>query len=389
VRISAPAKDLLLTDGSRAIPVTVAATDDMGLQALELRYTKVSGSGEQFQFTEGTLPMTIDRKSAREWTADVQLALSPLRLGPGDSLVYRAVARDARPGEAGLGTSDTYFVEIAGPGQVALEGVDMPPEMERYAMSQQMIVLKLERLQKRAPSMTGAERSEEAGALAAEQRTVRANFVFLLGGHVEDEEEEAAQSHEIQEGRLENTARRDIDAAISHMSRAEQGITALDFSAALPPARAAVESLQRAFGRARYLLRALPGRNRPDPSRRLAGDVSDAADWTRLATPSDERPGHQIRELFTRLTHAAAAQPGATPDRTALQQLAEAALAIDPTSALWQNVARTLLDVRDVTSWRSVISRVSSEALRGTVSRTPMSTRISDLERAFWTETRR
>ena len=52
---------------------------------------------------------------------------------------------------------------------------------------------------------------EQAGLIAAEQRSVRANFIFLLGGDVEDEEEEAAQSTEISEGRLTNTARREID----------------------------------------------------------------------------------------------------------------------------------------------------------------------------------
>ena len=47
---------------------------------------------------------------------------------------------------------------------------------------------------------------------------MRANFIFLMGGHVEDEIEEAEHSHEIQEGRLENNARKDISAAIHQMS---------------------------------------------------------------------------------------------------------------------------------------------------------------------------
>ena len=53
---------------------------------------------------------------------------------------------------------------------------------------------------------------------------MRSNFVFLMGGHVEDEEEEAEQSHEIQEGRLENSARRDISRAVAHMTSTEQAL---------------------------------------------------------------------------------------------------------------------------------------------------------------------
>ena len=103
---------------------------------------------------------------------------------------------------------------------------------------------------------------------------MRANFVFLMGGQVEDEEAEAEHSHEIQEGRLENTARREIVDAIQHMGKVEIGLAAINTTAALPPARAAVEALQRAFGRNRYILRTLPVRSRVDPSRRLTGETA-------------------------------------------------------------------------------------------------------------------
>lgn len=389
VRIGSPAKDLLLPEGTRTIPVAISATDDLELRMLELRYTKISGSGEQFEFLEGTLPVALQRRSPREWTADAKLALGSLRLDPGDSLVYRAVAADRRPGSAGFASSDTYFIEIAGPGLVALEGVEMPPELERYAMSQQMIVLKLERLRKREAGMSRADLVEEAASIAAEQRTVRANFVFLLGGHVEDEEEEAAQSHEIQEGRLENTARKDINAAISQMTRAEQAITAVDTAAALPPARAAVESLQRAFGRRRYLLRALASRSRLDPSRRMTGETGDAGDWRRSLTEPELREGARIRELLGALVdEVPASTPNMAIDRTQLPRLAEAALAIDPSSPVWQEVSRALLDARDTAALQQVIGRVSVEALRGTIARTPLARELAPLERSHAAERR-
>ena len=285
VKITAPSKDLRVPSSAITIPIAAAADDDLGLATFDLRYTIVSGTGEQFSFTEGTLPSAVQRGSDRSWRLDARLSLAALRLGPGDALIYRAVAADRRPGGAGVASSDTFFVEVAGPGDVPLEGVEMPPEKERYAMSQAMIVLKLERLQAREKALTKEALAEEAGNIGAEQRAVRANFVVLLGGEIEDEEAEAEHSHEISEGRFANQARKDIVAATVLMGQVEKALAAISTRDALPPARAAVKALQRAFGRSRYLLRALPSRVRLDPARRLTGDTTSAADWDRVLAP--------------------------------------------------------------------------------------------------------
>lgn len=364
VRIETPAKDLILPDGSRSIPMTIVASDDLALQMLELRFTKISGSGERFEFQEGSQSVRVHRVSERNWRATASLALGNLNLAPGDSLVYRAVARDARAGDRGLGTSDRYFVEIAGPGQAALAGVEMPPDMERYALSQQMVVQKIERLRARESSLPREAVTEASAGIAAEQRAVRANFIFLLGGHVEDEEVEAEQSHEIQEGRLENTARRDINAAISHMTRAEQGLAAINTAAALPPAKLAVEALQRAFGRSRYLLRSLGVRSRLDPSRRLTGDVERARDWRRRPPPADARPGDRARALFARvLDTATAVKQGRHVAADAIRSLAESALAIDPASERWRNVAERLLGAASTATRSEDVARALDDAL--------------------------
>ncbi|HET7698481.1 MAG TPA: hypothetical protein VFK57_22390 [Vicinamibacterales bacterium] len=321
VRITAPAKDLRVPSGAATIPIAAGADDDLGLASFDLRYTVVSGSGEQFTFTEGTLPAVVQRGSGRSWQLRATLSLGTLKLEPGDALIYRAVAADRRPGGAGVAASDTFFVEIAGPGDVPLEGVEMPPDKERYAMSQAMIVLKLERLQAREPSLKPEALAEDAGNIAAEQRAVRANFVFLLGGEVEDEEQEAEHSHEISEGRFANQARKEIVAATVLMSHVERALAAASTRAALPPARAALEALQRAFGNSRYLLRALPSRVRLDPARRLSGDVSTAADWDRaLAPPAPDPVTESARAALAELVAVSTAldlreQPKTLGDR--------------------------------------------------------------------------
>jgi hypothetical protein len=335
-QVTAPGKDLLLPDASRRIPIAGSADDDLGLVKLELRYTTISGSGEQFDFREGSSPVAIERESAQRWRASGDLVLPSLGLQPGDTVIYRLVAIDTR---GAAGASDTYMIDVAQPGQPTLAGFELPPDRDRHGISQQMVLLKIQRLHARRAAMAAEAFREEALGIAAEQRTVRSTFTFMMGGEVVDEEEEAAHSHEIEEGRLENTARRDMVEAVRHMTVVETRLTAADTGGAIPPARAAVAALERAFGRRRYFLRTLPVRSRIDPSRRLSGELTEARDSTRPIAPADE-PAHAkaareaSAELLT-LTAQVSASP-AMPAREAAQRLGRAAervLALEPGSA--------------------------------------------------------
>ena len=354
VRITAPAKDMRLTSTAVSIPIAAEATDDLALRSFELRYTVVSGSGEQFSFTEGSMPATMTRGSDRAWRIETRLSPAQLKLEPGDALIYRAVAADRRPGDAGLASSDTFFVEIVGPGDVALAGVEMPPDRERYALSEAMIVLKIERLQARERSMPRAAIEEAAGNIASEQRAVRANFIFLLGGEIQDEEVEAETSSEISEGRFANKARQEIVAATVLMGRVERALVAVSTKEALPLAREAVRALQRAFGHSRYLLRALPARARIDPARRGSGDLATAADWTRaLAPPAADPQTEAARTALSDLIAIARALE-ARSDRAGtmsrLERLAEQVLAAAATAPDLQPAARDVLSAREAVS---------------------------------------
>ena len=396
IKVDAPGKDLLLPDATPVVGLSAAATDDFGLQSLELRYTKVSGSGEQFEFNEGSLPLTITRETARAWKARTELALAKIGLAPGDAMIYRIVGRDARPGDAGLASSETFFIEVAGPGQVALAGFELPPDRERYALSQQMIVLKLERLRAREGTLDRATLEQEVASIAAEQRAVRANFVFLMGGHVEDEEEEAEHSHEIQEGRLENTARREIVEAIEQMGKVEIGLAAVSTTTALPPARAAVEALQRAFGRNRYILRALPVRSRVDPSRRLTGEISSASDWQRaLYPPAADATVDAARDLLGRLVDLAPSIKAGSITAQALTALAEEALAVDAAAEDWQVVSKGLQQLRDGSATElersSALNRIVARvaAVAGRESMATRSMKRNEALRSAWAEEHR
>ena len=171
-----------------------------------------------------------------------------------------------------------------------------------------------------------------------------------MGGSVEDEEEEAAQSNEIQEGRLENSARHEISTAIRFMSEVETALGAVNTGAALPPAKSAVEALQRAFGRNRYFLKTLAERSRIDPSRRLTGDLKEASDWRRLLTPATDDPRtREARLLLSRVLDLHSGRTAPPPPRRLprLAACAEEALAIDPSSADWQKISASLTRLRD------------------------------------------
>ena len=281
VRITVPGRDLVYTGGNARITFDARATDDYGLRSLALHYTKVSGSGEQFEFKEGEIPLNADaRASSRDWQGGAARSLDELDLKDGDMLVYRAVAADERPGD-GSASSDAFFIEISKLGVAAGDAFTLPEEETRYALSQQMLIIKTERLHQRRASMPPEELADAALNLAVEQRMIRAEFVFMLGGEVQDEEVEAEQSTELQEGRLQNRGQRDLRAATIAMSQAEKLLTGTNTAEALVAERAAVTALQRAFARDRYILRALASRANLDPARRLTGDLKDASGWVR------------------------------------------------------------------------------------------------------------
>jgi hypothetical protein len=338
VRLTAPGRDLLYSGGNPSLTFTARATDDYGLRSLALRYTKVTGSGEQFEFQEGELPLTVTPANARDWTGSVTRPLADLNLKEGDMLVYRAVAADQRPGD-GSASSDAFFIEISKLGILAGDAFTLPEEETRYALSQQMLIVKTERLNQQRRTMPPEAVTEAAMNLSVEQRMIRAEFVFMLGGEIEDEEVEAEQSTELQSGRLQNRGQADLRAATIAMSQAQKLLTGANTVDALTAERAAVVALQRAFTRDRYILRALATRSQLDFTRRLTGNAEGAADWHRV--PPDRPANRRIARLEDLVSGLAELQHAVMFRQQALV-LAEEAERIDPASAAMRDVATAL-----------------------------------------------
>jgi hypothetical protein len=339
VAIREPAKDLVFAAGSGQVALQIEALDDVGLLSLALKYTRVSGSGETFTFEEGEWPIEVVRDGATAWRARAMFSLEQLKLQDGDTLVYRALARDGKPG-ADPASSDTYLIEIGRLAGVASQGFALPEERDRQAISQQMLIIKTERLHADKDKLSAEAFSEQAQLLAVEQRMVKAEFVFMTGGHVEDEVEEATHAHELAEGRMENSAQVELLAAIREMSRAEARLNAADTTQALQFERAALKALQRAFDRRRYLLRTLPERARIDVTRRLTGEL-DAARSSVL--PSDAPVGDPVLQE----ARAVLSELGQRGAGSTLSALAARILALAPDSEALQAAALQLTTEND------------------------------------------
>jgi hypothetical protein len=346
VRLTEPGLDLFLPQPEVDIPIVATAQDDFGLETLRLTYTIVSGSGETFEFTEGELPARLTRDDDLSWSAAANLAPAALGLSLGDMLVYRAVARDRRPGAPEV-ESDAFVVEIVAPDAAIAGGFALESDEPREALSQRMVIIKTERLLAAKQSMSVEDYAYEALRIAAEQRMVRAEFVFMMGGEIQDEVEEAEHEHEVASGRLELRGRQEMSRAVLLMSQAAAQLTQADLEAALPLEQAALEALQSALARSRYILRTMSERESIDLTRRLSG-TPGAARGARAAEEMVADPQLAgLRRLLADIA-AVAAQGEIDDDASGrLAELAEAVLRLDPSSEVLQEAAGDLAGAAD------------------------------------------
>lgn len=364
VRIETPGKDLLFPEPTGQVAVDIVATDDVGLASLALRYTRMSGSGEAFSFEDGEWPIQISRGADGRWSAHAVLTLGGLELQDGDTLVYRALARDARPG-ADPAASDSFLIEVGRLAGVASTGFALPDDRDRQAISQQMLIVKTEALDARRSTLAPEDYREQSRLLAIEQRMVKAEFVFMTGGEVADEVEEAEHAHELAEGRQANAAHVELLAAIREMSRAEARLNDGDTTLALPFERAALRALQRAFDRRRYLLRTLPERTRIDLSRRLTGDLGAAR------SSGQHRGGAEADAVVTQARALVRELDGLESDGEA-SLVASRIIAIDPASETLQGAAVQLANARDAQGRARAIRQAQTaliEAMRARLGR--------------------
>ena len=347
VRIETPGKDMFVPAVTAPIAIEISAQDDLGLASLKLAYTRVTGAGENFSFAEGDVPVTVARADDRHWRATVSWNLTSLSLAPGDMVVYHAIAADRRPGALPV-PSDAFIVQVLTPNQAAAGGFSIDDDPNKFALSQRMVILKTEKLDARKASMAPSDLADEALGIAAEQRQVRAMFVFMMGGEFEDESSggalnevsEAEAESDIAAGRLRNQARVDLMVATRHMSNAATSLAVPSLGEALTAEKAALDSIQKAFSKDRYLLRTLSTEERIDAARRLSGTLAGLAHVPLPpVAPDDDPMASGLRRLLAG-TAAVSSSDAAAPARASeLSSLADASLRIDTGSRAMQTIA--------------------------------------------------
>jgi hypothetical protein len=407
VRVTAPGRDLHFGRADSVLEVVVEATDDHALASLELVFTRVTGFGELFEFVEGEIPLDITRHGAGHWTGRARWDLAELELDRGEMVVYHARARDRRPG-APPGESDTWMIQVLGGDAAVSGGFAGEDDMDRYALSQQMVIVLTRRLQARRDSIPEAEFRQELETLAAAQRRVRAEFVFMMGGHLADdhdhgledlfagdpddhddhdpdhdhghghdpdpthppdpdvdpdardpqelhEEAHARADLEAAEGRLAQQGRQELVRATQAMSIAVTFLNDANLGQALRAEELALEHIQRAFSNSRYILRAMTEREELDPTRRLTGSTASAIRDLRPGVRADEEPESAGLRRALADVAALAGSTARASTRDALSRdaaarahrIASAVLAVDAADAELRQVASHLTTAAD------------------------------------------
>jgi hypothetical protein len=194
VTLVAPAEDLVLASGTGRVVLRATAADDYGIGAFDLHWTHSSGSGESYEFKEGDWAFARVDRNGKSATGELVIDLAALALQPGDMMHVRAVARDRNdvtgPGES---VSRTRIIRIARPDELDQINTDLglPAELPKDPlMSQRMIILMTERLQRERPGMSRQQLTSRSAEIAQHQSRLRA----IVGEQIYIREADALQA---------------------------------------------------------------------------------------------------------------------------------------------------------------------------------------------------
>ena len=188
VILELPAHDTVFREPSGALPAAATLSDDFGLASMWWEVVVSSGEGESFKFRT----MELGRASlgnARAGRRSLTLQLDSLGLAPGDLLHLRAVAQDGNlatgPGVAG---SDTRTIRIARAGEYDSLSIEALPPADalKGVISQRMLILLTEALDKKKPKLARAELLGESGRIARDQNALRRQIGDIIFSRLED-----------------------------------------------------------------------------------------------------------------------------------------------------------------------------------------------------------
>ncbi len=197
VLLTLPARDSILRKATGKIRLAATATDDYGLASGGFELIVSSGNGENFTFKTHTIGAATFASRAGELATT--LSLDSLALQPGDMIHLRAVARDRNNVTGpGVGASDTRTLRIARADEYDSVDVDPapPPEAEKNALSQRMLLMLAQALEAKRAKISHAVLVGESRSIALDQTRLRkrvGEIVFTRLGEDTGEEGNALE----------------------------------------------------------------------------------------------------------------------------------------------------------------------------------------------------
>ena len=236
----------------RPVPVEVLATDDYGLDSVDISATIANGRGEAVRFRRLRLPFR-SREHRDGGSLLLRTVLDPasFRMGAGDELYFNVEATDRRAPEPNRTRSATVFITIRDTGSVptsdlAAMAIGAQPE---YFRSQRQIIIDTEKLLADQPRLRLARFRERANELGIEQGLLRLRYGQFLGEEFEEEEGGAGgktHEHDNPENAtlLGQTVKDKLRAAVSAMWQAELQLRVAEPQQALPYEHRALEMIK-------------------------------------------------------------------------------------------------------------------------------------------------
>jgi hypothetical protein len=344
VVLTAPAHDSVLRTPTGRIGLSADITDDIGLVSAAFEYIISSGEGETFKFASGTIGDA--KPTGRHTTIASSISIDSLALKPGDIVHLRAVARDANDVTGpGIGVSETRSIRIARRDEYDSVAVDAaaPPDAEKSVISQRMLILLAEALEKKRPSLRRDTLVSESRRIAVDQKKLRrsvGDIVFTrLGGdpsgeeHNEEESPDRAKTMEEMLARADSATNRTNDPidfeggespvvavnkplleAYNAMWAASTELEIGEPGRALPHMRKALAAIQKARQAERLYLRGTPPAVVIDISKaRLKGKDKGASSTRRALTSSDSASRTRVAR-FAEIVELAARDPRSAID---------------------------------------------------------------------------